>query len=157
MTTLAKSNPQPGWELEPASEKTRLRLNDLHEWTLQFEQTPIFTEHLFHAGMYARTIRLKPKTLMNGALIKAATLLIIHGPCLMTVGDEVVELAGYNVVPGCAGRKQSFWTKGEVEMTMIFPTAAKTVEEAEGEVFGELDQLMSRKDGNRNSVTVTRE
>jgi hypothetical protein len=42
-------------------------------------------------------------------------------------------------------------------MTMIYPTSAKTVEEAESEVFGELDQLMSRKDGNRNSVTVTRE
>jgi hypothetical protein len=134
-----------------------MRLGSLHEWTLQFEQTPIDTEHLFHAGMYARTIRLKPETLMNGSLIKAATLLIIHGPCLMTVGDEVVELEGYNVIPGCAGRKQSFVTRGEVEMTMIYPTGAKTVQEAESEVFGEIDQLMSRKDGNRNSVTVTRE
>jgi hypothetical protein len=49
---------------------------------------------------------------MNGSFIKAATLLIIHGPCLMTVGDEVVELEGYNVIPGCAGRKQSFRDQG---------------------------------------------
>lgn len=156
MTTLQVNNPQPGL-LAPPSAETLEVLTRLHEWTLRFEQTPIDTEHVIHGGMYARTIRLKPETLMNGSLITRATLLIIHGRCLMTAGDHVVELKGYSVIPGCAGRKQSFLSQSEVEMTMIFPTSAATVEEAESEVFGELDQLMSRKDGNGNSVTVTGE
>jgi hypothetical protein len=157
MTTLAISNPLPGWELAPASEQMIERLHELHEWTLQFEQTPIATEHVIHGGMYARTIRLEPETLMNGSLVKRATILILNGSCVLTVGDEVRELHGYNVIPGCAGRKQSFVTKGRVEMTMICPTNAKTVEEVESELFGEIDQLMSRKAGNENSVIVTRE
>jgi hypothetical protein len=157
MQSAAISIPLPGFELSAPSAKTLAALSGLHEWTRQFEQTPIATEHVLHGGMYARTIRLEPETLMNGSFIKLATLLIIHGHCLMVAGDEVVELDGYNVIPGCAGRKSSFVTRGKVEMTMIFPTAAKTVEEAEDEVFGEADELMSRKDGNGNSVTVTGE
>jgi hypothetical protein len=157
MMPLAISIPQPGFELAPPSAKTLELLSGLHEWTKQFEQVPIATEHILHGGMYARTIRLEPETLMNGSFIKLATLLIIHGHCLMTAGDEVVELDGYNVIPGAAGRKSSFVTRGQVEMTMIFATRGMTVAEVEDEVFGEPDELMSRKDGNGNSVTVTGE
>ena len=57
--------------------------------------------------------------------------------------------------PGCAGRKQLFWTRGPVEMTMIFPTHAQTVTEAEDEVFAEAEQLQSRKDSSRNTVMIT--
>ncbi len=157
MQTLAISIPLPGFELTPPSAKTLELLSGLHEWTKQFEQAPIATEHVLHGGMYARTIRLEPETLMNGSFIKLATLLIIHGHCLMVAGDEVAEIDGFNVIPGYAGRKSSFVTRGKVEMTMIFPTQAKTVEDAEEEVFGEADELMSRKDGNGNIVNVTGE
>jgi hypothetical protein len=157
VTTLAISNPMPGWELAPASGEMLERLNGLHAWTLQFEQAPIATEHVIHGGMYARTIRLEPETLMNGAFIKGATILILHGRCLLTAADGVVELDGYNVIPGSAGRKVSFVTRSRVEMTMLYATGARTVEEAEAEVFGETEELMSRKDGNANSVTVTGE
>jgi hypothetical protein len=40
-------------------------------------------------------------------------------------------------------------------MTMIFPTSAQTVEEAENEIFGEADQLLSRKDGSGDTITIT--
>jgi hypothetical protein len=73
------------------------------------------------------------------------------------IGDQRVELTGYNVIPGCAGRKQFFWTHGPVEMTMIYPTALGTVEEAEDEVFAESDQLMSRRDGSGDTIVVTGE
>jgi hypothetical protein len=107
--------------------------------------------------MYARTIRLQPETKMMGSLIKLATVLIVHGDCSMLIGDQRVELKGYNVIPGCAGRKQFFWTHGPVEMTMIYPTAFSTVEEAEDEVFAEADQLMSRRDGSGDTIVVTGE
>jgi hypothetical protein len=107
--------------------------------------------------MYVRTIRLQPGTVMIGSLIKLATVLIVNGATSVLIGDDRVELEGYNVIPGCAGRKQLFLTRGEVEMTMIFPTKAKTVEEAEDEVFAEADLLMSRRDSSNDTITITGE
>jgi hypothetical protein len=73
----------------------------------------------------------------------------------MLVDGKRVDLDGYNVIPGMAGRKSLSVTRGEVEMTMIFPTSATTVEEAENEIFAEADQLMSRKDGSRDTIVIT--
>lgn len=125
------------------------------EFIRQFPQISIATEHLIHGGMYARTIRLEPGVVIAGSVIRLATTLIIHGDCAVIAGDERIDFTGYNVLPGCAGRKQLFLTRGPVEMTMLFPTAAKTVEAAENEIFAEADQLMSRKDDSRDTVTIT--
>lgn len=143
--------------LVPPSQETLDKLAIVQDGLLKFEQIPIATEHILHGGMYARTIRLHPETVMMGSLIKQATVLIVNGPTSVLVGDDQTELEGYNVLPGCAGRKQLFVTRGEVEMTMIFPTQAETVEEAENEVFAEADLLMSRRDGSRDTVTITGE
>lgn len=131
------------------------QLAKVNELILACPQIELATEHLIHGGMYARTIRLQSDTKMMGSLIRLATILIVHGDCSVLIGEERVELTGYNIIPGCAGRKQLFWTHGPVEMTMIFPTSAKTVEEAEDEIFAEADQLMSRKDGREDQITIT--
>lgn len=141
----------------PASPAVLQQLNEINKIVLSYPQIELATEHLFHGGMYARTIRLQPGTKMMGSLIKLATVLIVHGDCSVLIGDQRVELTGYNVIPGCAGRKQFFWTHGPVEMTMIYPTALGTVEEAEDEVFAESDQLMSRRDGSGDTIVVTGE
>ena len=140
-----------------ASPAVLAQLDEINKIILSCPQIELATEHLFHGGMYARTIRLEPETKMMGSLIKLATVLIVHGDCSMLIGDQRVELKGYNVIPGCAGRKQFFWTHGPVEMTMIYPTAFATVEEAEDEVFAEADQLMSRRDGSGDTIVVTGE
>lgn len=141
----------------PASPAVLAQLDEINKLILSCPQIELATEHLFHGGMYARTIRLKPETKMMGSLIKLATVLIVHGDCSVLIGDQRVELTGYNVIPGCAGRKQLFWTHGPVEMTMIYPTALGTVEEAEDEVFAESDQLMSRRDGSGDTIVFTGE
>jgi hypothetical protein len=141
--------------LVPPSPATLDKLAQAQEIILARPQVTAATEHLFHGGMYARTMRLIPGVWMIGSLIRLATVLIVHGDCAVIVGDEQVELSGYNVIPGCAGRKQLFWTRGPVEMTMIFPTHAQTVTEAEDEVFAEAEQLQSRKDSSRNTVMIT--
>jgi hypothetical protein len=140
-----------------ASPAVLAQLNEINKIILSCPQIELATEHLFHGGMYARTIRLQPGTKMMGSLIKLATVLIVHGDCSVLIGDQRVELTGYNVIPGCAGRKQFFWTHGPVEMTMIYPTSLATVEEAEDEVFAEADQLMSRRDGRGDTIVVTGE
>lgn len=115
------------------------------------------TDHVIHGGMYIRTLHLPANVDMMGSLILKATVLIVCGSCSMLAGDERVELNGYNVLLGCAGRKQLFTTRSPVVMTMIFPTSARTVKEAENEVFGEADLLQSRQDASGDTVIITGE
>ena len=122
----------------------------------QFPQVEVVTEHLIHGGMYARTIRREPGIVAVGSVILRATILIVNGPCSMIGGDgKRIDLTGYNVLPGLPGRKSFSLTHGPVEMTMIFPTSAKTIEEAENEIFAEAEELISRKDGSQDTVTIT--
>jgi hypothetical protein len=56
------------------------------------------------------------------------------------------ELVGYNVIQASAGRKQIYVTREETAITMIFPSNAKTVEEAEEEFTDEAEMLLSRRE-----------
>ena len=141
--------------LVPPTPAMLAQLDEVNRIILACPQIELSTEHLFHGGMYARTIRLAPDTKMMGSLIRVATVLIVHGDCSVLIGDERIKLTGYNVIPGCAGRKQLFWTHGPVEMTMLYPTRITAVDEAEEEIFAEADQLLSRKDDSRDTVVVT--
>jgi hypothetical protein len=131
------------------------QLAEVHALLDACPQTPLVTEHLLHGGMYARTIRRDTDSVTLGSLINKATILIVHGDCSLLVGDQRVELTGYNVLAGLPGRKSFSWTHSPVEMTMIFATSAVTVEEAENEVFAEADQLLSRRDHSQNQITIT--
>jgi hypothetical protein len=102
-------------------------------------------QHHLHAGMYARTCRLAPNMVITSVLIKIPTLLIVNGDCVVLAGDNWFELKGYNVIRAGAGRKQIYVTRAATEITMIFPTAAQTVEEAEAEFTDEADSLLSRR------------
>ena len=119
-----------------------------------FPQIPLVTEHLLHGGMYARTVRREFDSVTIGSLINKATILIVNGSCSMLIEDRRVDLEGYNVLAGLPGRKSMSVAHGPVEMTMICPTSAKTVEEAENEIIAESDQLLSRRNDNRNLVTI---
>jgi hypothetical protein len=131
------------------------RLAEAHSIMLTLPQVPLTTGHLFHGGMYARTIKLQAGVWMLGSLILRATILIVHGDCSVISGEQRLDLTGYNVLPGSAGRKQLFLTHGPVEMTMLFPTSTCSVEEVENEVFAEAGQLQSRKDDSRDTVVIT--
>lgn len=123
---------------------------------LRCEQTAIRTEHILHGGMYARTIRLEPGTIISGALIKVPTTLIVQGHCEVLVNDGWATLIGYHVFPASAGRKQIFVARSKTMITMLFATQAQTVEEAEREFTDEAELLMSRKSEN-DVVTITGE
>lgn len=122
----------------------------------QRPQVTIMTEHAIHGGMYARTIRLPAGVMITGALVKLATLLIVQGDAMAYIGDdEPLRLHGYTVLPASAGRKQAFVAIGDTNMTMVFPTAARTVDEAERKFTDEIDILMSRRDPASNATTIT--
>ncbi len=119
---------------------------------LKLPQVPIRTEHAFHAGMYARTILIPAGVVLTGALIKIPTLLILSGDAIVYTADGPRRFTGYEVLLGGAGRKQAFAALADTRLTMVFPTAAATVEAAEAEFTDECDRLFSRRDEAENDV-----
>lgn len=115
-------------------------------------QVKIKTDHVLHAGMYSRTITMPPGTPLVGALIKIPTIVITVGDGWVYVNGNWKQVRGYNVIPGCEGRKQAFYSLGPLIITMIFPTCAKTVEEAEKEFTDEYMLLLSRRQPEMNEV-----
>lgn len=108
-------------------------------------QIDIPITHMLHAGMYARTAHLPTGALITGALIKVPTMLVVHGDTTVFIGGESARLAGYHVLRAAAGRKQAFLAHADTTLTMIFPTSATTVEEAEAEFTDEVDLLQTRR------------
>lgn len=113
--------------------------------TENLPQIELETHHALHAGLYARTIKVPAGVLTVGALIKIATMLIVSGKGVVYIGGEAVEVDGYRVIEGEAGRKQAWLSIDDTCITMIFPTAASSIEEAEAEFTDEADRLMTRR------------
>jgi hypothetical protein len=117
-------------------------------------QLDVRTEHILHAGMYARTVRLEAGTAITSVLIKVPTMLTVNGKCKVFAGDAWHHFEGYRVIPACAGRKMIYVTFEPTEITMVFPTKAQTVEDAEREFTDEYDGLLSHHSSN-DVITVT--
>lgn len=114
---------------------------------LQCAQVDMPVDHFLHGGIYARTVLVPTGVLITGALIKVPTVLIVRGDALVYVGEDSHRLTGYAVLPAAAGRKQAFVALEPTHLTMIFPTSATTVEQAEAEFTDEVEKLQSRQEG----------
>lgn len=123
------------------------KVRDIENMLRTLPQADIHTDHLIHAGMYSRTIRIPAGVILTGALIKIETVLVFSGKATVYVGDRIMELEGYHVLAASAGRKQVFVTHEDTWLTMIFPSQARSVSEAESEFTDEAEMLMSRTGG----------
>ncbi len=151
------TTPEEPVKIAPMSPADLQRVLDWTVAALEKPQVPIAMEHTLHAGLYARTCRLPKGTAITGALIKIPTLLVVHGDAWVYIGnDVVVRLTGYNTIPASAGRRQAFMALEETEITMMFPSSATTVEEAEREFTDEFEFLASHRD-DLNTTTITGE
>lgn len=144
-------------QMFPASREMIGKVIALENIVRQAPQLTIDTDHVIHGGMYARTITIPKGAALVGALIKIPTMVIVSGHCTVTIGDDVTELCGYQVLPASAGRKQAWVAHQDTDVTMIFPTTAKTVEEAETQFTDDANQLMSRQYSERDTFTYTGE
>jgi hypothetical protein len=117
----------------------------LEDASLQYEQAGIVTEHSFHSGMYARTIKIPAGVLLTGVLIKIPTMLVFSGDAVVYTATGPEQWTGYRVVLAPAHRKQAFLAHEDTYLTMVFPTTATTVEEAEAEFTDEAERLLSRR------------
>ncbi|HQR22958.1 MAG TPA: hypothetical protein PKV98_18980 [Burkholderiaceae bacterium] len=131
------------------------RVRALEAQVQALPQVQIPTDHVIHAGLYARTIRIPASVILTGAEISCATLLIVSGHVAVTVGDDTQELIGYHVLPAAAGRKQAFLALADTDLTMLFATDARDIATAEGQFTTEPERLMSRAPDAINIVTIT--
>jgi glyoxylate utilization-related uncharacterized protein len=118
-------------------------------------QLDLETIHTLHGGIYTRTIMMPAGSMLTGALVKIQTTVIVQGECTVFIGGRAVELSGYTVCPAGAGRKQAFAATSDTFITMMFPTSAQTVEQAETELTDEHDLLSSHSESNRNLIAIT--
>ena len=139
------------------SEKALAKVKTLETEVLKLPQLELCHYHILHGGMYARTIRLAAGSVMTGKLIKVATLLIISGDVRVSTEDGYTDFIGYNILAGSANRQGAFAAITDCDMTMIFPTKAKTIKEAEEEFTDEAHLLVSRRDGAYNPTMITGE
>lgn len=137
------------------SDSSVSRVVALEDKLLELPQIEAATDHVLHAGIYARTITLPEGGVVIGALIKIDTTVIISGDVTVFVGDEPFKLCGYNVLPAMAGRKTAILAHTEAQITMLFATSVTTIEEAEEEFTNETEKLGSRKFGNVNTMITT--
>lgn len=133
------------------------KVRQLEAAILECPQVKIATHHLIHAGMYSRTIMVPAGVILTGSLMKIATILILSGNFVLFAGDEAIELNGYNILAGSPHRKQAGVAKTDTWVTMIFPTDAKTVAEAEEQFTDETSVLWSRYEDAENHVRITEE
>ncbi len=121
-------------------------VRELETAAMRLPQVHIPTDHVFHAGMYARTIKIPAGVALTGAQIKIPTILIISGDTLVYGENGATRYTGYHVALGQRGRKQAFYALQDTWLTMLFPTGATTVDEAEREFTDEYEKLFSRKE-----------
>jgi hypothetical protein len=146
------------FSIQPMSSDAVARVAELEQRILALPQVEIHTQHILHAGMYSRTITIPAGVVLTGALIKRATLVIVSGDVLVSRGDaEGLRITGTEVLLASAGRKQAFVAYADTTVTMIFPTSAATVEEAEVEFTDDTELLFSRRDPNLNTIIITGE
>jgi len=146
-----------GFGIAPMSAGQIANVLALEQQVLACPQLAIKTHHVLHAGLYSRTIVLPADVILTGALIKIATLLLITGDVLVSRGDVSTRVTGHAVLPASAGRKQAFMTYQDTTVTMVFPTNATTVEQAEAEFTDDTDMLFSRRDPDLNTTVITGE
>ncbi|MGA9069076.1 MAG: hypothetical protein WB424_02405 [Terracidiphilus sp.] len=143
------------WGTLPPTPKNVIRaIEEFEAPLIGREPIEVPTEHVIAAGMYARTIVVPAGYIFTGALVKRATILIAVGWFQMLAGEELIELKGYNVIPASAGRKQVFKTLSPLILTMLFPTQAQTVVEAEAEATDQAEDLLSRRQDANKVVTI---
>ena len=117
-------------------------------------QVPVHTHHVLHGGVYTRSMNMPKGCVLTGALIKIPTTLIISGCVSIATGDDTLQFEGYSVVPALAGRKQVMYANEDSHLTMLFPTAAETVKDAEIEFTDEYTMLGSHK-ANGDTTVIT--
>lgn len=116
---------------------------------------PCVTQHTLHSGIYSRTMFMPKGSVAVGVIIQIPTTVIISGKVALYIGEEVIHIDGYNVIPALGNRKQVAYAIEDSYATLVFKTEATTVEEAEQEMTIEYNRLLSRDSKSINITNIT--
>lgn len=141
----------PSLELAAPDAPTLAAMRDLDALLAEHPQVEARVDHLLHAGMYARTCFMPAGVFASGTVLRRATILVINGDVTIFTGTESARLTGFHVLPGLRGRKALFRTHAETQMTMVLPSTAQSVDEAERDMTDE-PHLLAKLPGN---TTIT--
>lgn len=134
------------------------KVREYEAYARTLPQVRMDTNHVLHGGLYLRTITIPAGVLLTGVLIRVPTALIFVGDAEVNTGDGgAMRLTGHHVLAASAGRKQAFLAHQDTTLTMVFPTRAKTVSEAEDEFTDEPWLLASREPDAVNHINITGE
>ena len=133
------------YSIHSMSEEDIRRVEKLEQFSFDGPQLEIETTHTLHGGLYARTVFLPKCTLITGALIKIETALILAGYLCFYKSDTPSYYRGYHVLPAGKNRKSAVIALEDSHMTMLFPTSASSVTEAEQEFTDEHEALMTNR------------
>ena len=136
----------------PMSKSSIEKVDKLTAECLKHTQAEIDILHIIHGGVYARTVKILKGTIITGAFVKRATILIIQGSVVVYMNDAPTELHGYNVFAASANRKQAFVALSDVYLTMLVRTDKKDVKEVEEELTDEAAYLLSRIQDNATTI-----
>lgn len=121
------------------------RVRELEDFNRQFPQIPLFTAHLIHGGMYARTIFIPAGTELTGALTLQDNVVVMHGGITVTTDDGPQVLDGFHVLPAKAGAKRAGITHADTWWTTLWTTDLDDVAAIENSLTAEADQLQTRQ------------
>lgn len=132
-------------------------VREMESKMLAIDQTQLPVHHTLHGGVYTRSMRLPAGVMICGALIKVPTTLIVNGSVTVWANGGSIDVNGYQVLVGAAGRKQLFYANEDTDMTMVCASTATTVDEAERSFTDEWEMLASRAHPDINTELVTGE
>ena len=107
-------------------------------------QVDVQTQHLVHAGMYARTIFVPAGTALTGAQTKLANVSIVSGDITVTTDSGPQRLTGYHVLPADSGFKRAGFAHDDTWWTTLWPTEKTDIEAIEDEMTDEAALLQTR-------------
>lgn len=131
-------------DIPPMTREMIDKVRTVEALSKQRPQVKIPIQHYLHGGVYVRTARLPAGVMITGAHIIVETNLIINGHAMIHNGESWIENVGYNALACAAHRKQIFVAISDVDLSMFFPTDAKTVKEAEERFTNEFSLLQNR-------------
>ncbi len=143
--------------IKPMDERAIAYVRSIESSMMSMDQVQMPVHHTIHGGVYTRSVRIPVGVMLAGALIRVPTTIIVNGDVTVWANHQTMRVRGYRVLIGSVGRKQVFVAHDDTDMTMMFATAATSVDEAEREFTDEWELLMSRSHPDINTELITGE
>lgn len=116
----------------------------LEAFLVQLPQTDLRTQHLIHAGLYARTVLIPAGTVLTGALTNHDNVCVLCGDITVTTDEGPKRLTGFHVLPAKAGAKRAGIAHADTWWVTLHATGLTEVHDIEDDMTDESAGLGSR-------------